>query len=137
MPDLLEEFGRSGWEFSWAYTGSREAATACLARFFQAAEAARIPEEEPARRRFLWRALADACRQQVSLEPPRPEPSGDARLAAVLSLPLELREALLLLRFHGASAEDLGVILGCPPPMALGRVTRALTRLALGRAMPS
>ncbi len=136
MPSALEEFGRPAWEFAWGYTGRTDASVAALARAFRAWESSRPPQEEPERRRAFWRALSDACRQQVSASPPGAPESSDPPHARLLDLPLELREALLLLRFHGASAEDLGAILGCPPDVALARARRALMRIALAQAMP-
>ena len=131
MPSPLEEFGRPAWEFAWGYTGRTDAGVAALARAFRAWESSRPPREEPERRRAFWRTLADACRQQASACPPGAPESAEAPLARVLDLPLELREALLLIKFHGASAEDLGAILGCPPEVALARARRALMRIAL------
>ena len=125
------------WEFAWAFTGRTDAAAVCLARAFRELEAAPPPSREPARRRAVWRAVVDACRQQVGVKPPGAPESGDPRLSTLLDLPLELREAILLLRYHGASADDLGGALGCSPEAALGRAQRALIRIALTRAMPS
>ena len=137
MKPLLEEFGRPAWEFAWAYTGRGDAASACLAEAFQRLAAARLHDRQPERRRDFWRILLAACRQQVSLEPPRTPESGDPRLSALLDLSLEFREALLLLRYHGASAQDLAEVLGCTPAEALGKAQRGLSRIALARAMPA
>ena len=136
MRPLLEEHGRMAWEFAWAFTGRSDAAASCLALAFRELESSPPPSQEPARRRAVWRALVDACRRQVTGRPPGSPESGDARLAALLALPLELRETILLFRYHGASAEDLGATLGCSPPAAMSRAQRALTRLALSRAVP-
>lgn len=133
---LLQEYGRSAWEFAWAYTGRTDASTEALSMAFRTLTEDRLPAQEPARRRAFWRAVADACRQQASARRPGSPESGDPRLSRILDLPLELREVLLLLRFQAASAEDLGVILGCPPEVALARARRALGRIALADAMP-
>ena len=136
MKTLLDEHARSSWEFAWAYTGRTDTALACLALAATTWEATRLPSREPDRRRAVWRILVDSCRQQVSARPPGDPESGDPRLAAILSLPLELREVLLLLRYHGASGEDLGATLGTSGEVALGRAQRALSRVALAQAMP-
>ena len=134
---LLEEFGRPAWEFAWAYTGRHDAASACLAEAFRRLPSARLPASQPERRRTFWKVLLAACRQQASLQPPGPPEQPDPRLAALLDLSLEFREALLLLRFHGASAADLSEVLGCTPAEALGKAQRGLARIALARAMPA
>ena len=137
MKPLLDEYGRSAWEFAWACTGRTDAAVSCLAQFQRKAESEPPPAQEPERRRAAWRLLMDACRQQVSARPPGSPESADPRLAALLELPLEMREALVLLRFHGASGEDLAAALGASPQVALGQAQRALSRIALARALPS
>ena len=136
MKSLLEEHARTGWEFAWAYTGRSDAATACLAEAFRGLEAEPPPTQEPHRRRAVWKALVDACRRQVAGQDPGGAESEDPRLKALLALPLELREALLFLRYHGAGADDLAAALGCSPPEGLARAQRALSRLALSRAVP-
>ena len=134
---LLEEFGRPAWEFAWAYTGRSDAASTCLAEAFRRLAPTRLPAQQPQRRRAFWKILLSACREQTSLKPAgRPE-SDDPRLTALLDLSLEFREALLLLRYHGASAQDLSDVLGCTTGEALGKAQRGLSRIALSRAMPS
>ncbi len=134
---LLEEFGRPAWEFAWTYTGRADAASACLAEAFRRLSPARLPAQQPQRRRAFWRILIESCRQQASLKAPGPPQIDDPRLAALLDLSLEFREALLLLRYHGASAQDLSEVLGCTTGEALGKAQRGLSRIALARAMPS
>ena len=134
MKGLLAEYGRSAWEFAWAYTGRSDAGMACLARALRELESARLPAQEPERRRAVWHAVVEACRQQVSGRAPGAPESADPRLAALLALPLENREALLLLRYHGASAQDLGAALGCSAEEALAKAQRGLSRIALARA---
>ena len=136
MTSAQEEYARGAWEFAWAYTGRSDAAAACLARAFRELERRAPPDREPARRRAVWQALVEACRQQVSARPPGAAESSDPRLSLILDLPLELREALLLARYQGASAEDLGEALRCDAETALGRAHRALSRLLLLRTMP-
>ena len=134
---LLEEFGRPAWEFAWAYTGRSDAASTCLAEAFRRLSPSRLSVQQPQRRRDFWRILLAACREQASLKPPgRPE-SEDPRLVALLDLSLEFREALLLLRYHGASAQDLSEVLGCTSAEGLGKAQRGLSRIALGQAMPA
>ncbi len=137
MKALLEEHARQAWEFAWACTGRSDAAVSCLAAIFGKPQAPALPTQEPERRRAFLRLLVDACRQQVGSRPPGSSESRDPRLLALLELPLELREALLLLKFHGASAEDLGAALGSSPEFALGQAQRALSQIALARAMPA
>ncbi len=140
MKTLLEEFGRPAWEFAWTYTGRSDAASSCLAEAFKRLGSARLPAAQPERRRAFWKILLAACRQQTSLSASasaRGPESGDPRLAALLDLSLEFREALLLLRYHDASAQDLAEVLGCTPVEALGKAQRGLSRIALARAMPA
>ena len=137
MKTLSPDEVRGAWELAWTYTGRTDAAVSCLARASAALDALPPQNREPARRRALWRAVADACREQVSVKAPGFPESPDPRLATILDLPLELREALLLLKYHGLSAEDLGNALGCTPAAGLGRAQRALSRIALRLAMPS